>query len=110
MLVAKSPVFTALTARLAAVGRMAFTNYLLHTLICTTIFYGHGVGLFGRVPRVGQVLVVLGIWAFQLVVSRVWLRDFQFGPVEWLWRSLTYNHRQPFRRVQPSSASFGSVV
>lgn len=83
--------------RLAAVGRMAFTNYLLQTVICTTIFYGHGLGLFGRVERPGQVAVVLAVWAFQLVASPVWLRHFRFGPAEWLWRSLTYGRPQPMR-------------
>jgi len=82
---------------LASVGRMAFTNYLMQTLICTTLFYGHGFGLFGRVERIGQILIVLCIWLFQLVFSTLWLRSFRFGPVEWLWRSLTYKKAQPFR-------------
>ena len=57
----------------AAVGRMALTNYLLQSVICTTIFYGHGLGLFGRVDRAGQLAIVVGIWAFQLLASSVWL-------------------------------------
>jgi uncharacterized protein len=101
VLAAKSPAFGGITARLGAVGRMAFTNYLLQTIICTTIFYGHGLGFFGQVSRVGQMLVVLGVWIFRLAVSALWLRRFNFGPVEWLWRSLTYGHRQPFRRLLP---------
>jgi uncharacterized protein len=88
---------SALTARLAAVGRMAFTNYLMQSIICTTIFYGHGLGFFGDVSRVGQTLVVLSVWVFQLIVSPIWLRHFQFGPFEWLWRSLTYGERPRFR-------------
>lgn len=71
-----------LTRRLAAVGRMAFPNYRFHTLVCTTIFYGHGLGLFGKVQRVGQLAIVLAIWAFQLIVSPFWLRHFLFGPLE----------------------------
>jgi uncharacterized protein len=82
---------------LASVGRMALTNYLLQTLICTTLFYGHGFGLYGRVERIGQILIVLCIWLFQLIFSALWLRSFRFGPAEWLWRSLTYRKFQPFR-------------
>jgi uncharacterized protein len=80
---------------LAAVGRMALTNYLMQTLICTFIFYGHGLGLYGSVERTGQILLVLFIWILQLFVSPIWLNRFRFGPVEWLWRSLTYWKRQP---------------
>ena len=77
---------------------MAFSNYIMHTVICTTLFYGHGFGLFGKVERVWQFAIVLVIWTFQLIVSPVWLRYFLFGPLEWLWRSLTYWQREPFRR------------
>lgn len=88
----------ALTSRLAAVGRMAFSNYIFHTVVCTTIFYGHGLGLFGSVERTGQVAIVLAIWVVQLIVSPIWLKHYQFGPLEWVWRSLTYGERQPMRR------------
>jgi uncharacterized protein len=89
----------ALQARFAAVGRMALTNYLTHTLICTFIFMGWGLGQFGYWSRTQQFLLVLAIWGFQLLISPIWLRHFQFGPMEWLWRTLTYLRRQPFRRV-----------
>ncbi len=104
MLVCKSGALGWLTARLAAVGQMAFTNYLLHTILCTTIFYGHGLGYFGSVERTGQILIVFGVWAFQLIVSPIWLRYYRFGPFEWLWRSLTYGSPQPFRRAVPLPA------
>jgi len=84
--------------RLAAVGRMAFTNYLMDTVLCTFIFYGWGLGFFGKVSRVEQFGVVLAIWALQLIVSPLWLDRFQFGPLEWLWRSLTYWKMQPMRK------------
>lgn len=87
-----------LTSRLAAVGRMAFSNYILHTLICGFIFYGHGLGYFGSIERTGQLVIVLLIWALQLIISPIWLRHFRFGPLEWLWRSLTYWQRQGFVR------------
>ncbi len=84
------------TRPLAAVGKTAFSNYILQTLICTTIFYGHGLGLFGSIDRLGQILIVMGVWSVQLVGSTLWLRRFRFGPLEWLWRSLTYGEWQPF--------------
>ena len=93
-----------LTRPFAAVGRTAFSNYILQTVICTTIFYGHGFGLFGEVDRVGQAGIVLVIWAFQLAISPIWLRHFHFGPLEWLWRSLVYLRKQPFRRVSTAVA------
>jgi uncharacterized protein len=94
MLACRRASLAPLTRGLAAVGRMAFSNYIMHTLL----FYGHGFGLFGKVERVWQFAIVLVIWAFQLIVSPIWLRYFLFGPLEWLWRSLTYWQRGPFRR------------
>jgi uncharacterized protein len=88
----------------AAVGRMALTNYLLQSVICTTIFYGHGFGLFGRVDRAGQLAIVLGIWAFQLLASSAWLRYFAVGPVEWLTRWLVFKRRPSFVRSSPAVA------
>ncbi len=84
--------------RLAAVGRMAFTNYLTHTIVCTFLFYGWGLGLFGKVSRTEQFGIVLAIWAAQLIISPWWLDRFQFGPFEWIWRSLTYWNPQPMRK------------
>ena len=104
MLACQYPPLARLTRPFAAVGQMAFTNYILQTIICTTIFYGHGFGLFGQVERTGQIAIVAGVWVFQLLVSPIWLRYFLFGPLEWLWRSLTYLQWQPFRRL-PLSAT-----
>jgi uncharacterized protein len=98
MLACKHGVARGLTARLGAAGRMAFSNYLAQSIICTTIFYGRGLGLFGSAERVTQALIVIGIWAAQLAVSPWWLSRFRFGPCEWAWRSLTYGKRQPMRR------------
>ncbi len=83
---------------LAKAGRMAFTNYLLTTLLCGFIFYGHGLGKIGSVARTEQVLYVLGIWCFLLIFSHLWLRYFNYGPVEWMWRYLTYGNKPAFRR------------
>jgi uncharacterized protein len=82
---------------LAAVGRMALTNYLLQSVICTMIFNGYGFGQFGKVgPALGFLLTVV-IYNAQIPFSVLWLRRFRFGPMEWLWRSLTYGKAQPMR-------------
>jgi uncharacterized protein len=98
MLVCKHGIATGLRRRLAAIGQMALSNYLLQTVLCTTLFYGHGFGLFGKVERAGQALIVLAVWILQLVISPLWLRYFQFGPVEWLWRAATYLRPPPMLR------------
>jgi uncharacterized protein len=84
---------------LAAVGRMALSNYLTQSLVCTALFYGHGLGLYGSVPRTGQAAIVATVWLLQLVVSPLWLRRFRFGPAEWTWRCLTYGKLQPMLRT-----------
>ena len=76
---------------------MALTNYLAHSLIMTTIFYGYGLGLYGEVPRLGQMGFVAALIALQLAWSPWWLARFRFGPAEWAWRSLSYWKRQPMR-------------
>ena len=84
---------------LAAMGRMALTNYLLQSVIATLLFYGYGLGLARRVSPSLALLIVLAILAGQLLVSGWWLRRNRFGPAEWLWRTLTYGVRQPLRRA-----------
>jgi uncharacterized protein len=101
MLIVQSARLPRLTAALGDVGRMALSNYLGATLICTTLFNGYGFGLFGALRRRQLYLIVLAIWCVQLVFSRGWLRVFRLGPAEWLWRSLTYGRRQPLRRATP---------
>ncbi len=86
-----------IAARLEAAGRMALTNYLAQSLLCAVLFSGFGLGLHGRVPRAGLLLVAVSIWAVELAWSPWWLARFRFGPVEWLWRSLTYWKWQPMR-------------
>lgn len=85
------------TRSLAAVGRTAFSNYLLQTVLATSIFYGHGLGLFGQLSRIEALGVVVVIWSIQIPASVLWLRYYRFGPIEWLWRWLTYGSRPPFR-------------
>jgi len=90
------PATARFVAWLAPVGRMALSNYLLQSLVAATIFYGYGLGLWGRVGRGSQVLLVLVIFAAQVLLSRWWLSRYRFGPVEWLWRWGTYGKRPPF--------------
>lgn len=87
--------WTGLFAPLAAVGRMALTNYLAQSLIATTIFYGYGFGFGGNVGRMGVIGISLMIFAAQIAFSVCWLKFYRYGPMEWLWRSLTYGKRQP---------------
>jgi len=88
-----------------AVGRTALSNYLLATLLCTTVFYGHGLGLFGSVDRLGQLLVVVLVWAIQLIMSPWWLRRFAMGPLEWVLRWATLGHRVPIRLTTAEPAA-----
>ncbi|TCQ05073.1 MULTISPECIES: DUF418 domain-containing protein [Sphingomonas] len=86
-----------LTTRISAAGRMAFSNYLGTTLICTTLFYGYGLGLYGDLSRAQLYLVVVPIWLLMLLWSKPWLDRFRYGPLEWLWRSLARFAWQPMR-------------
>ena len=84
-----------LTEPLAAVGRMAFTNYIMQSLIMTTIFWGgmRGFGFWGEVDRLTLWAIVLAVWALQLIWSPLWLSRFQMGPLEWIWRRLSYGNQ-----------------
>ncbi|MEW5954806.1 MAG: DUF418 domain-containing protein [Bacillota bacterium] len=77
-------------APLGDVGRMALTNYLLQSIIATTIFYSYGLGLFGRVGPAWGIVLTLLIFMLQVYFSRYWMKKYHFGPLEWLWRTLTY--------------------
>ena len=87
-----------MTDRLAMAGRMALSNYLAQSILCTTLFYSHGLRLYGSLPRVWLLAVVFGIWALELWWSPLWLARHPSGPVEWCWRSLAALERQPWRR------------
>jgi len=79
---------------LAAAGRMALSNYISQSIICTLIFYSYGLGLFGQVGAFAGLLISIVIWVVQLGISLLWLRHFQYGPLEWAWCSLTYGKPQ----------------
>jgi uncharacterized membrane protein YeiB len=84
---------------LAPVGRMALTNYLAQSVICSLYFYGYGLGHWGM-PRAWQVVFVLVVFAAQVAFSHWWLARMRFGPMEWLWRAFTYRQSPPMR-LQP---------
>jgi uncharacterized protein len=94
----KSNWMQSLRARLACVGRMALTNYLMQSLFGLLIFTGAGLGLIGKLSWSQVYLIVPPIWLFQLIISPWWLKHFYFGPVEWLWRYLTYLKLPKMRR------------
>lgn len=96
MLLFKSGVFGWFFAMLRPTGQMALTNYLGQSIICGIIFNGYGFGMFGKMQRYEIYIVLLAVWAFQIIFSAVWMRYFLYGPFEWVWRSLTYWRRQPF--------------
>jgi uncharacterized protein len=84
-------------APFAAIGRMAFTNYVVQSVIFGFIFFGYGLGLFGRTGAASALLIVVAVYGLQILFSAFWLRRFRFGPIEWLWRSLMYNRKQAMR-------------
>ncbi|HVM39123.1 MAG TPA: DUF418 domain-containing protein [Sphingomicrobium sp.] len=93
-----------LTARIAAVGRAAFSNYLGTSLLVTFIFYGWGLGMFGELGRAQLYLLAPLVWALMLLWSKPWLDRFAYGPLEWAWRSLSRGRFQPMRRLEPKRA------
>jgi uncharacterized protein len=82
------------------VGRMAFTNYVLQSILASLIFYGIGLGLFAEIPLYGIYLISFGILFIQTIFSIYWLKKFKFGPIEWLWRTLTYNKNLKLKNIK----------
>jgi uncharacterized protein len=98
ILLYKAKYAQALFRRLEAVGQMALSNYIMQSVICTLFFFGYGLNYFAELEFYQIYVVVMAVWIVQLIVSPIWLRFFLFGPLEWVWRSLTYWKRQPFIR------------
>ncbi|GAA0877467.1 DUF418 domain-containing protein [Algoriphagus jejuensis] len=103
MLFCKAPFLDWMKNGLAAVGKMALTNYLMHSVICMVIFTGVGFGLIGKLERYELLYVVVGTWIFQLILSPLWLRYYYYGPMEWLWRNLSYRKVHAFRKSPPET-------
>ena len=99
MVFTQSDNYNTIKKRLASIGQMALTNYILHSFIGMLIFFGIGFGLFGKIDRSLQMLIISAIWIFQYFASEKWLNFYKFGPLEWVWRSLTYGKKQPFIRT-----------
>ncbi len=100
ILLVQFPFWRKFFSSVAAVGRMALTNYLTHTIISTTLFYSYGFGLYGQVGPAWGLLLCLVIYGLQLPFSVWWLNRYKFGPMEYVWRSLTYGKRQPMRLAE----------
>jgi uncharacterized protein len=109
ILLVKRRLLGGLRRALAAVGQMAFSNYLLHSVLASFVFLGWGLGFAGRLDYAEQLVFVAAVWIAQLAISPLWLRHFRFGPAEWVWRSLTYWRRQPMRRVPTNGSVFARV-
>jgi uncharacterized protein len=107
MLLYKSGLFKWLFALMRPVGQMAFTNYLMQSVMCGIFFYGIGFGYFGKLEYHQLFYVVGSVWIIEIIWSHIWLRYFRFGPLEWLWRSLTYWKKQPFRKNNSSTDTMG---
>ncbi|MEJ7559786.1 MAG: DUF418 domain-containing protein [Pedobacter sp.] len=100
LLLIRAGAWSWLMVRLSAVGQMAFTNYIMQTVICSLFFFGYGLNYFAELQYYQLFYLVAAIWLFQLIVSPIWLKYFLFGPLEWLWRTLTYRRLQPMLRKQ----------
>ncbi len=98
-LLALHPVWSKRISLLAPVGQMALTNYLTQSIVCTLIFYGYGLGLFGKMGPAFGIGLTIVLYLLQIPLSHWWMKRFYYGPAEWLWRSLTYLKPQPMKRT-----------
>jgi uncharacterized protein len=81
----------------ASIGRMALTNYIAQCVVASMLFYGYGLGLYGKLGAFWAAVLAVGLYLIQIPLSVWWLKHFRFGPMEWVWRSLTYRKAQPMR-------------
>lgn len=107
MLLYKSGLFKWLFALMRPVGQMAFTNYLMQSIMCGIFFYGIGFGNFGKLEYHQLFYVVGSVWVIEIIWSHIWLRYFRFGPFEWAWRSLTYWKIQPIKKNKNNTDTMG---
>jgi uncharacterized protein len=94
----------------AAVGRMALTDYLIQSVVMTLFFYHYTTGLYGRVgPAIGLGITVI-FFAMQIAFSNWWLKGHRFGPMEWLWRGMTYGKLPSMRKEEPADATIAMAA
>ncbi|HZG61548.1 MAG TPA: DUF418 domain-containing protein [Anoxybacillus sp.] len=98
----QKPFWKKVFAPLAVVGRMSLSNYLFQSMLCTLLFYNYGLGLYGSVRPFYGLLLTIVIYCLQIVLSKLWLKRYTMGPMEWIWRTLTYGRKQPLRRAATS--------
>lgn len=98
LLLSRKQTWRKLFSSLQAVGRTALSNYLFQSIVCTTVFYSYGLGWYGQIGPAVWVLLAGIIFAIQIVLSNIWLQRFRFGPLEWVWRTLTYGSKPMMRR------------
>ncbi|HJS53298.1 MAG TPA: DUF418 domain-containing protein [Chitinophagaceae bacterium] len=107
MLMYKSGWFKWLFGLFRPVGQMAFTNYLAQSLIGGLFFYGIGLNYFGKLERYELYIYMVAVWIIEIIWSHIWLRYNRFGPLEWLWRSLTYWKKQPLKKNKSNTDTMG---
>jgi uncharacterized protein len=107
MLLYKSDWFQWLFNLMRPVGQMAFTNYLMQSILCGLFFYGIGFGYFGKLERYQVYFAVAAVWFIEIIWSHIWLKYFLFGPFEWCWRSLTYWKKQTFKKNKFNTDTMG---
>ncbi|WP_077617227.1 DUF418 domain-containing protein [Bacillus sinesaloumensis] len=98
VLLMRLPVWKRLLSPLAFVGRLSLSNYLFQSIVCTFLFYGYGIGLYGKVEPFTGFLLTIGIFIIQIIISYFWLKKFRFGPIEWVWRTFTYAQKVDIRK------------
>jgi uncharacterized protein len=91
---------SSLASSLAAVGRMALSNYIFQSIVTSIVFTGYGFKLYGTLEPYQLYYIIIPLWIFQMIASPLWLRYYRFGPLEWCWRSLTYWKKQPMLRAE----------
>lgn len=90
LLLMRRKIYIKIFSPLQAVGRMALTNYLVQCILCSFVFYGHGLGLISRTGIFQGVIFTLALFGLQIIISNIWFKYYNFGPFEWVWRKLTY--------------------
>lgn len=111
VLLMQRPAFRRALLLIAPVGQMALTTYLTQSLVCTFLFYGWGLGLAGRVQPARMLPLTLAIFVLQILFAHAWLARCRFGPMEWVWRSLSYGRMQPLlhRRSQAAATKAANL-